>query len=374
MASSHWTVVRQRTRRFDEMKAARLCLVLATVAVTAAISSCDRSPTSPAPQPGVGLLTSVTVSGPSSIEPGESARYTATAHYSHGTSEDVTAAALWDPPAFASASVRFTAPGVAVAAGNGEILARATYKGLIGSMPIIVISSGTFKLSGVISESGGGPLEGVTVEVISGTGQGLRATTDLRGTYKLYGVGQQIRLRASAEGFTPQVREVAVAGSSSIESFALTPVDTPADVSGVWTMTVEPSAACRAGLPQQAQRRDYRAELTQVGTRLQMTITGPTVKVLNPSQNGGSVFGTHVRLGISGDTNYGEWSSPDLYDQLSPTETFGFSGLLEGTFLGGEIRAEMYGDLVYRNAPTFEPTWYCRARDHAVRFLRADPR
>ncbi|MEO5896725.1 MAG: carboxypeptidase-like regulatory domain-containing protein [Vicinamibacterales bacterium] len=316
------------------------------------------------------MLTSVTVSGPSSIAPGESAHYIATAHYSRGSSEDVTAAAEWFPAAFGSSSIRFTAPGVALGVANGEILARAVYQGTIGSIQVIVVQPGTFKLSGVISESGGGALAGVMVEVISGTGEGQRATTDFRGTYNFYGVAQQILLRASAEGFTPQVHAVVIAGNSATDSFALTPVETPADVSGVWTMTVTAAPGCRAGLPSIAQGRSYQVQLIQQGTGLRVQISASTLQVANPQSFTGSVFGSRVRLVLPGDTSYGEWSTSNLYDQLSATEKLGFSGIVEGSVSSAEIRATMHGDLVYWNGATFDPAWYCRASDHAVTLRR----
>jgi hypothetical protein len=60
---------------------------------------------------------------------------------------------------------------------------------------------------------------------------------------------------------------------------------------------------------------------------------------------------------------------------LSPTETFGFDGTVNGTVSGPEIRATMNGDLVYMNASLpatapWKPTWYCRATDHVVTLRR----
>ena len=77
---------------------------------------------------------------------------------------------------------------------------------------MLVLEPGTFKLSGPLSETGVGALNGATVEVLSGIGQGLRATSNSKG-YALYGVAGPVRLRASAEGFTPQVLDVVVTGT-----------------------------------------------------------------------------------------------------------------------------------------------------------------
>jgi hypothetical protein len=241
---------------------------------------------------------------------------------------------------------------------------------MTGVVDVFVVEPGTFKLSGVVFDSGGGSLDGVTVEVVAGTGQGLRTTTRSQGQYALYGVAGWVQLRASADGFTPQILEVVVTSNNATGSFTLTPVEAPADVSGLWTMTVAPAPGCRAGLPQIAQGRAYQVQLIQQGTRLHVRITGPTLQVSNAHQLSGSVLGLRVQVSLPGDTSYGEWSSSNLYDHLSPTEKLGFSGIIEGSLIGAEIRATMYGDLVYWNAQTFEPGWYCRADNHAVTLRR----
>jgi hypothetical protein len=311
-------------------------------------------------------VTSVAVSGPTSIEPGERASYAATARYSDGSSQDVTALAMWTAPV--GSAIRLTTAGVVLGIRPGEGLLTAFHE-KAGSIRVFVLARGTFKLSGLVSDSSGRVLDGVTVEVLSGTGQGLQATTDGRGHYALYGVAGPVRLRASADGFTTQVHEVVVAANDSTDSFALTPAAETADVSGVWTMTVAPSPDCRPGFPKISQGRTYQLQVTQQGTGLQMKISSPTLQVFN-DQFHGSVVGTRVRLIFPGDTYYGEWSTPDLYDHLSPTEKFGFNGTVEGNVTGAEIRGRMNGDLVFWNAPTFDPAWYCRANDHIVTIQR----
>ena len=101
-----------------------------------------------------------------------------------------------------------------------------------------------------------------------------------------------------------------------------------------------------------------------------MKISSPTLQLLNLDEHSGTVLGSRVRLQFVGDTDYGEWSTPDLYDHLSPTETFGFDGSVDGTVMGSQIRGTMSGDLVYWNAPTHGPAWYCRATNHVVTLSR----
>ncbi len=288
----------------------------AFVLLVAAVSSnCDRSPASPArpgPQSGPPSLARVEVSGPTTVAPGQTAAYTATAHYSEGKAEDVTATAHWSPPTNSWLAIGFRSPGVAFAARSGENVVQVKYQDKFDTVRVLVLEDGTFKLSGVVSESGGG-LADVAVEVLSGTGKGLRTTTDWYGAYALYGVAGPVQLRASAAGLTPQIHDVVVTGNDATDSFTLTPVVATADISGRWTMTVAPSPGCRDGLPDRVPGRTYEVDVTQQGTRFQMRISGPTVRVANPGGFGGVVLGTRVRLSFPGDTDYGEWSSSDLY-------------------------------------------------------------
>ena len=69
-------------------------------------------------------------------------------------------------------------------------------------MNVLVLEPGTFKLGGGVSDSSGGMISGVTVEVLSGTGKGLKATTGHEGQYGLYGVAGPLQLRTSGDGFT----------------------------------------------------------------------------------------------------------------------------------------------------------------------------
>jgi hypothetical protein len=365
----------------------RTTRLLIGIPVWLMLSACGKTPSQPSaapsqappptPPPGA-ALTSVRVSGPTRVAPGEIARYTATADYADGASKDVTETAEWKPTHDQTwLPIYFTGPAVAQGANRGETNVGAYIGGKVGLLHVLVLDAGTFKLTGVVSESIGGGIPEVAVDVMSGTGAGLHSTTNGRGEYALYGVAGEVRLRASAEGFVTQIRDLVVTSDAASDAFALTPIDRPADISGLWTMTLEPSRSCRDGLPAIATGRTYQVEFIQDGIRLKVRTTSPTLQVYNPDANGngGSILGSHVRFTFVGDTDYGDWSSTDLIDHLSPTETFGFDGTVNGTVSGSEIRATMNGDLVYMNVslPTtspWAPTWYCRAADHVVTLRR----
>ena len=110
--------------------------------------------------------------------------------------------------------------------------------------------------------------------------------------------------------------------------------------------------------------------LIQQGTTLQWRISSPTLENGDASSSfGGTVLGSRVRLEFPGDTDEGEYTSPDIYDRLSPTELFGFTGSAEGTITGQEIRLALNGSLTYwdQGAGFF---WYCRTTDHNVTLRR----
>ena len=339
--------------------------------------ACDGGNGSPTSPSEVTLL-GIRVSGPATVAPGETAHYTATAEYSDGSSKDVTAGALWsptysetwDPVSRAGFALSFTSPGVTAAGIRGERNLFARYEGKRGMLNVLVLEPGTFKLSGVVTDSSGGSLDDVTVEVLSGTGKGLKTTTNYIGQFGLYGVAGPVQLRTSADGFHAEMREVVVTGNEGSEPFALTPVETPADISGAWTMTVRSSTKCRDGLPDIAQGRTYEMRLTQQGTTLQWRISSPTLENRNASYSfGNTILGSRVRLEFPADTDVGEYTSPDIYDRLSPTELFGFTGTAEGAITGPEIRLALNGSLTYWSdrAGSF---WYCRTTDHSVTLRR----
>ena len=356
-------------------------LALAAVVLTA---GCDHSPTVPSTPTGSrtpgSTVRSLEVTGPAVLATGETARYRAFAQYSDGTRDDVTDAVQWAPSAPPGAapqtspnSLCFTARGVALGVRPGETTVT-VFQGttMAARLTVGVVDPGTFEITGAITESGGGPLPGVTVEVTAGTGQGLKTRTDVAGRYGIYGVAGPVQVRVSADGFVQQVRSLVIAAHGAIQAFELTPVEASAAVTGAWTMTVAPSPTCRNGLPEIARNRTYLIELLQFGTQLQFSISGPTLTVTRSYGQTGAVLGSRVRLQFPGDTDYGEWTSPDIYDRLSPTEQFGFVGTVDGVATESAIRGTLDGDLLYFNTATDRggPTWYCRAKDHVVTLRR----
>lgn len=338
-------------------------------------------PTSPAPAlPADVRLISVRISGPASVAPGSTAEYAAIAQYSDGSTKDVTAEASWTPNNKAQFPIYFTTAGIAEAVTYGEQEIGAQYYStltLSGSagwtsarLTVLAVGPGTYKFGGTVLNSRGGVIGGAVIEVLSGTGKGLKATTDSEGRYALFGVAGAIRVRTTAEGFAEDVQDLNVI-QNEVAPLSLTPLADPVDVSGNWTLTVTPASGCRAGLPDVAKNRTYEMTLSQQGMNLQWTLMSETLEHGRARSwtFGNAVIGSRVRFLFVGDTDEGEFVSPSIIDLLSPTEWFGFSGFVEATVSHSEIRGTLNGSLVYWTQPP-SAGWHCTRTDHVVTLRR----
>jgi carboxypeptidase family protein len=333
----------------------------------------DRTPTPTSPSPAsvsqVRLM-SVRITGPTSVAPGSTAEYAAIAEYSDGSTKDVTADASWTPNNRAEFPLYFTSAGIAAAVKYGEQVIGAAYHPTGGhreadSRTVFVLDPGTFKLGGTVLDSRGGVIADAAVEVLSGTGKGLKAITDLEGRYVLFGVAGPIRLRTSAVGFSEDVRDVDVM-QNVVAPLALTPLADPADVSGSWTLTVTPSSGCPAGLPDVAQNRIYEMRFSQQAMNLQWTLSSETLEngIARSWTFGNTVVGSRVRLLFAGATD-----DLEIIDRVSPTEWLGFFGSVAATVSGSEIRGTLNGSLVYWTR-AYSGIWHCTTTDHIVTLRR----
>src|SRR5262245_36763930 len=113
----------------------------------------DKSPTAPTPMPSPPprpapsqvVLARLEVSGPATVAPGESVKFTATAFYSDGTSRDVSSESTWD--ANTSAVLSVTSEGVATGNERGVAIVRAGFNGRTSSKSVMVLPAGTFRLT-----------------------------------------------------------------------------------------------------------------------------------------------------------------------------------------------------------------------------------
>jgi len=149
-------------------------------------------------QPGeVSSPTRLAVSGPSSVPPGQSAEL----HGNRGQLRWIlprpTASASWnssDPEV-----LTVSHQGIATAHRIGDVALTASLDGLQGTMAVVVVPAGTYRLSGQVRDvERNAGVSGARVEVVAGSTTGLATTTDVEGRYRLFGVPGAIRIRVSS--------------------------------------------------------------------------------------------------------------------------------------------------------------------------------
>ena len=126
---------------------------------------------------------------------------------SDGSVEDVTSQSFFSPNT--SPVLELTVRGLATGKTNGQVFVNARFGTRNAGKTILVLPTGTFRLSGNIKESGFG-IEGVTVSVISGTGAGLTTTSGFTGFYALFGVKGLVRLETRKNGYLNLVQQLDV--------------------------------------------------------------------------------------------------------------------------------------------------------------------
>jgi hypothetical protein len=371
-----------------------------SVAVTALILSCNKSPTQPsrpAQQPAAPPITAIRLDGPTALAPGEVGHFTATAAHGDGSSEDVTATAGWsilwtgpDPDHSGPNVLHIIGAGTVQAVVPGDASVRVQIPSQAGSpavtptRAILVLEPGTFRISGTVASAG--QPESAAIEIVSGTGGGARTISDGLagvGQYALYGAAGTVELRASAGGFEPQLRRIVVTDNTTSD-FDLKPVLSPTDVSGSWVATLSEAPGCRANAPQAAWERQFDLDITQQNTHLSITRTSPTFLESctrnRPATEQGRIFGQTLSFLIVGDTYGSDYSWPCLFDRLSPTEWLGISGSVQATVNGSTIRGTMdtgqggafdlYESTPAATSPSGPPTAICHAPDHIITIRR----
>jgi Bacterial Ig-like domain (group 2) len=270
-------------------------------------------------------VTRITITGPARVAPGATEQYTATADFSDGTTSDVTSRANWS--VFPTTVLQSLGGGRfrAVTAGEANLNAFLSPRG--AGFRVLVLPPDTFKLSGTIRDTSGG-LENILVEVISGTGTGLKTSSASGGAYALYGVAGSVQLRVSAPGYSLQEATVAV-NADAARDFTLTTSGQTSDVSGAWTLVFKTSSACSATWPQVAREREIPTTITQQGTRLTFAFGGSTVRQgFSFGSNSGRIASNAFQLILYFDDYYVTYG---ILDRPTPTDWVGIYGTAEGT-------------------------------------------
>jgi hypothetical protein len=350
--------------------------VLVAIGLAVVIGACGDPPTAPGSGSGSGSgksLRGIRISGPASLTPGATGQFTAAADYSDGSTEDVTATVAWRSSNGSVLAISLGTRGVATARNRGESVVTAI-SGLTTSpgFQVLVLEPGTFKMAGRVTESGGPLVRPATVEVIEGVGTGLKAQTSFNGSgsYALYGVAGNIRLRVSAPGYVSTTRETVVGNHDAVSDFELVSEVPPVDIRGKWTTTLSASAECSERLADDARVRVFDTTVLQAGTQLSLTMENPVSgTVIRPVAQ---MVDGRLKLDLWKFSYYGE-PGHLLLERLDASRWLGIAGTVEATITGQEIRGLLPGEFVTYKDLTFRgavETGACLSSSHGFTMRR----
>lgn len=323
------------------------------VTLAVVLASCDSSPNPPNAPSGPTAIVLVTINAPESLAPGQSVQLRATAVRSDRSTEIVTAEWSSSDPAV----IQVDATGLATAIARGEATVRATVEGRTGDVRLLSLPSGTFKLAGRVLEEGR-PVEGVSLTVSEGVGQGLTARSDSSGTFALYGVAGRVRIQARKDQYRETVREVTVT-SNTTDSFEIAVSRQFRNVAGTYALTLT-AAPCSGGrwalgsFPDAAKTRRYTANIVQDGPQLSVKLEGGHF-LLN-GRGGDSFFGlldgdsVSFAIGRDANTFYPYWfyyyNEFSVIERLNDTSSLVIIGDVTAKVTTTEIAGPLSGILI----------------------------
>lgn len=314
----------------------------AAITLAGLVAACD-DPVSRIPtRPSVPSISSLEIAGPSSVAPGQSVQFTATARLSDGTTK-IPQNLRWRSSRTSFLQVNGT--GLATAGsqmGEALLTAELTASGGLrqSTKEIVIVPDGTFRLVGLVSEAESPvtPVIGARVEVEPG---GLAANTDFEGRYRLYGVRADANVRVTADGYVAQEQRLQIATHATVN--VQLPLSGPRIIlSGPYFLGIDLEGPCLGSSPLAGdlQHRRYEAMLTSSGSAVDVVLTAPGFR-LNSIGRGNRFSGRSVSTGAKFTLEpfyyyYYPYYGPTTYPSVAER-------LANGTFLVTEGTVNMTG-------------------------------
>lgn len=314
----------------------RSLVPLAAVLVVVACNSPTGS-TQQQSQPPPPAVKAIVVHGPTRIAPGDSASFEAIAEFTDNTTQVYTTRVQWQSSNLGVLSI-VSASGTATARVAGDVVVTASLGSIRGSSAVLVVPTGTYRLSGKVLESGL-PVLFATVKVTAGQTLGVSTTTDFNGDYKLYGVAGPVEIQITKPGYTPVTRSIDVSRDDTLDITDFTQTGGLPSLAGAYTLTITIAGNCQpsppsAQFPANLRTRTYTAAMTQDGPRLHVTLSGADFLIQNGRGNSfdGRVEPDGVTFSLTGlgaSAYYYFYYSvgvPDLAERISPTDYLAILG------------------------------------------------
>jgi hypothetical protein len=288
------------------------------------------------------VLTAIKISGPSIISPGASAQFTAVGVFNDQSAQDYTNRVAWS--AYFGGVLTISSTGLATGHSSGEAMVQASTAGFVASANVAVVPTGTYRLTGTVTESGLS-VWGATVTVIAGTGAGLATNTDENGAYRLYGVAGNLQVQVTDNGYVPLTKSTRVTANAVLDFPEFTQGIPQPAFSGTFLLTIQAGEVC-ATIPPADRTRTYTAVVTQNGPGLHISLSGATFFLHNGYGNyfTGRFQPAYLTFAF-GSPYYYELEGPDVVELVAPDRVLAIDGFVETTLTSGGIRAPLQGTL-----------------------------
>ena len=205
------------------------------------------------------------------MAPGETVQFEAIGHFADGSTRNMTNEVPWNAsdPRFPTVDSAGRATGQAL----GESNLHVQVNRIAANTEIVVVPTGTFRVSLVVREGGAVP-QGIRVEATDATGARLVDALPENGRYDFYGVASGVvELRVTGLGYRDHIQRIPVTEHIVLE-VEVAPVRPRVDISGRYTLTIEAHEGCRSALPEAMRVRRYVAQVTQRGPQISVSLEG----------------------------------------------------------------------------------------------------
>jgi len=332
-------------------------IVVVLIPVALCSIACDKSsstaPSASSSAPRAAIV-SIALQGPPTIAPGEKAQFTAIATFSDRTTRDFTKDVKWISYPTDVLTISDTGEAVAVASGEASVFVDSgpgCGGGCRARTTVLVLPPNTYRLTGRVLEFEL-PVQGATVVVVSGMGNGVSSTTDYGGQYRLYGVVGAVQIKVTKPGYQDLVKAFTVTANDVFDFRDARQISAIPSMSGTYTLTLQadqdcsmaPSAYNVPPLPAEArQRRTYTAQVAQDGPSLSVSLPSP--QFLAPSNHfSGRIHPATVEF-MFGDGYLGYGPDNGITERVSASQEITFEGFVRAERSGSALIGALDGEI-----------------------------
>jgi len=271
-------------------------------------------PAGPSPPPSDLAVTSLELTGQTTLAPGATAEFTLIAVFADGTRTDVTSKAIWSIGNLNFVASQGQGRFRAVALGEASVSVRYATRSV--TREIVVVPDGTFRVTGrVIADDGVTPVANAHIQVRDLGESGLATDADRNGNYRLYGVRPESDFVVTRQGFAETVQPVRIDKHAAINiSMVLTAPRL--NVAGDYTVSFDWSS-CTPAYRADLRQRVYSAVVTQTGAQIEVRFTEPAF-ARDYLDRGNLMDGRVDTDGIYLFADRGDFSYPPYVTELLP--------------------------------------------------------